>query len=300
MTALLSEVAYWMSEKGGSILGGETLSRGILAHAQSLPAGSAIRARDLTHLGGRAAVDQALSRLARRGHIHRSGRGLYTASRRGDAETAPEAQTAAWQAKRRSILTVASKLFGERGFDRVSMRDIASPAKIHMATLYHYFPDKQALYTAVVREAFEVSARLALSNVDGQGAPAERIRAWAVATIEFLLEASPAARLIDRETLLSRGGSHPVPQEAMVMSRIAHEQISALLSELSPPILGSMKASRVGEMLRSVIYGAINQRGVFQGIDPDRRDLEAEAIKRDVLIVIAHILGLPASWAAIN
>nr|WP_314433972.1 DUF6088 family protein [uncultured Brevundimonas sp.] len=54
-----------------------SLSVRILEQAGSLPEGSAIAAKSLLHLGSRAAVDQALSRLVRRGSLMRAGRGLY-------------------------------------------------------------------------------------------------------------------------------------------------------------------------------------------------------------------------------
>lgn len=53
------------------------LSAQILDQAGSLPEGAAIAAKSLLHLGSRAAVDQALSRLVRRGKLMRAGRGLY-------------------------------------------------------------------------------------------------------------------------------------------------------------------------------------------------------------------------------
>jgi len=43
----------------------------------SLPEAAPIYAKALLHLGSRAAVDQALSRLVRRGQLLRAGRGLY-------------------------------------------------------------------------------------------------------------------------------------------------------------------------------------------------------------------------------
>lgn len=43
------------------------------------PEDTPFSASDFLDLAGRAAVDQALSRLARRGQLHRVGRGLYTA-----------------------------------------------------------------------------------------------------------------------------------------------------------------------------------------------------------------------------
>ena len=55
----------------------EKLSEAILRHARNQPEGAPLSAKGLLHLGGRAAVDQALSRLARRGELLRAGRGLY-------------------------------------------------------------------------------------------------------------------------------------------------------------------------------------------------------------------------------
>lgn len=53
------------------------VSEAILAETAGLPEGAPITAKALLHLGGRAAVDQALSRLAKRGKLLRAERGLY-------------------------------------------------------------------------------------------------------------------------------------------------------------------------------------------------------------------------------
>lgn len=53
------------------------LAENILAYAAGLPEGVPLAAKDLLHLGNRAAVDQALSRLARHGRLQRAGRGIY-------------------------------------------------------------------------------------------------------------------------------------------------------------------------------------------------------------------------------
>ena len=55
----------------------QKLSESILHHARNRPEGVPLSAKGLLHLGSRAAVDQALSRLARRGELLRAGRGLY-------------------------------------------------------------------------------------------------------------------------------------------------------------------------------------------------------------------------------
>ena len=55
----------------------ERLSETILRHAQRQPEGTPVLAKGLLHLGCRAAVDQALSRLVGRGALLRAGRGVY-------------------------------------------------------------------------------------------------------------------------------------------------------------------------------------------------------------------------------
>jgi hypothetical protein len=53
------------------------LSEKILKHAKERPEGAPICAKEFLHLGNRAAVDQTLSRLVRRKHLMRAGRGIY-------------------------------------------------------------------------------------------------------------------------------------------------------------------------------------------------------------------------------
>lgn len=55
----------------------QRLTEQILSHAKGLPEGTPLAAKSLLHLGSRAAVDQALSRLAERRQLLRAGRGVY-------------------------------------------------------------------------------------------------------------------------------------------------------------------------------------------------------------------------------
>jgi len=54
-----------------------TLAERVLEHATQVPEGTPVSAKELLHLGNRAAVDQTLSRLVRRGALLRVGRGTY-------------------------------------------------------------------------------------------------------------------------------------------------------------------------------------------------------------------------------
>jgi uncharacterized protein DUF6088 len=53
------------------------VAKEILEFSAKVPEGTVLSARGLLHLGGRAAVDQALSRLARESHLLRVSRGRY-------------------------------------------------------------------------------------------------------------------------------------------------------------------------------------------------------------------------------
>ena len=54
-----------------------TTTQKIREYSREAPEGTVLAAKELLHLGSRAAVDQALSRLSRAGELERIGRGLY-------------------------------------------------------------------------------------------------------------------------------------------------------------------------------------------------------------------------------
>jgi len=85
----------------------QRLSELILAHAAELPEGTSLSAKGLLHLGNRAAVDQALSRLAERGQLIRAGRGVYlrpVASRFGARAPSVEQAVEALAAQRGEVI----------------------------------------------------------------------------------------------------------------------------------------------------------------------------------------------------
>lgn len=55
----------------------ESLAKQVLEQAARLPEGTPLVAKELLHLGTRAAVDQVLARLVKRGELMRAGRGVY-------------------------------------------------------------------------------------------------------------------------------------------------------------------------------------------------------------------------------
>ena len=49
------------------------------------------------------------------------------------------------------ILTVALKLFSDRGFHNVSMQEIAEESEFSVGTLYKFFESKESLFAALMK-----------------------------------------------------------------------------------------------------------------------------------------------------
>src|SRR4051794_1772857 len=56
---------------------------------------------------------------------------------------------------RREILDTALDLFAERGYHGTSVREIATAVGVRESALYHHFPSKEAVLTAVLADHAE-------------------------------------------------------------------------------------------------------------------------------------------------
>jgi AcrR family transcriptional regulator len=83
------------------------------------------------------------------------------------------------------IFEVACRLFAQKGFDGVSMRDIALECGISKATLYHYFPDKDSLLRPLAMGVTK-ALYLHVARHDDPTLPAtQRLRHLVVETARF-------------------------------------------------------------------------------------------------------------------
>jgi AcrR family transcriptional regulator len=79
----------------------------------------------------------------------------------------------------RKILNAAGEVFAEHGFKAATVRDICKRAEVHnIAAVNYYFGDKEKLYQAVVRHAFQGSDAVEVPPPEfPEGAtPAEKLR----------------------------------------------------------------------------------------------------------------------------
>lgn len=78
--------------------------------------------------------------------------------------------------RRTHILEESIKLFATRGYDAVSMRDIARAVGITPAALYHHFTNKKHLHACAIQHAFRGKTQPAIDMLaTTMGTPVERL-----------------------------------------------------------------------------------------------------------------------------
>jgi AcrR family transcriptional regulator len=78
---------------------------------------------------------------------------------------------------RRKVIDTALRLFGEHGYDAVTMEQIANEVDIAKGTLYNYFPVKEAILEGFVQRRFKEQASERLDLIHSLPGTRERMRA---------------------------------------------------------------------------------------------------------------------------
>src|SRR6185295_2177520 len=78
--------------------------------------------------------------------------------------------------RREQLISVATKLFAERGYEATTTAAIAEAAGVTEPILYRHFQNKQDLFVAIVREMSDLTMRHWRDLTAGIEDPAEAIR----------------------------------------------------------------------------------------------------------------------------
>ncbi|MBF6058872.1 MULTISPECIES: TetR/AcrR family transcriptional regulator [Thiomicrorhabdus] len=73
------------------------------------------------------------------------------------------------------ILKTAAELFASKGYDALSMRDIASACDIKAPSLYNHFKDKQALYQATLKFVFKQQSQALVCCLESDLPPKQKL-----------------------------------------------------------------------------------------------------------------------------
>jgi AcrR family transcriptional regulator len=180
--------------------------------------------------------------------------------------------------QRERILDTALDLMSRRGSSGVSMRQLAKACGVQVAAIYHYFPSKDALLTAVIEER-RYSARLAdLAPLDIDAPVEERLRRVFELFWEGALEEEPVLRLLLGEALRSEAVALPTGSALLDVFR------SGVVMALEQVVPEVRDAKAVSELYMAQVFSAF-VRHVFEPEVPTSviGEDQAEVLVRVVL-----------------
>jgi AcrR family transcriptional regulator len=121
--------------------------------------------------------------------------------------------------KRQFIVDTALALMAERGVDNTSMRTLADACGLNVGALYHYFPSKADLLSAVIAER-QYDALMSEAPVSaGTGTPEERLAKILATIYDGVLLEEPVWRLVLAESCRGHSGAVGAARELIELLR---------------------------------------------------------------------------------
>lgn len=193
---------------------------------------------------------------------------------------------------RARLLEAARRLFAERGFEDVTVREICREAGANLALVNYYFGDKLGLYLELVNEAI-ASVRafntLAMTAPPGSSAE-ERLRVFVRGLLYRVFE------LRGKDTWVHRLIQHELSRPTEAATRILQEAMAPrirYLAEIASELLSCPKKDpRVMHCVASVhglclVYSRIVLADRFKAVMPDL----ASDGPLDVDDAVAHVVA---------
>lgn len=197
---------------------------------------------------------------------------------------------------------VATAMFAERGFRKVTVREICHAARANVAAVNYHFGDKLGLYLAIVQDGIAImreSNRLA--EEAGRGLPADqRLRAF----LHVFLSRVAGSDLTDKGSwisqMMSREMEEPTPALDLVITEVIEPRLAYLGAAIAELLGCPMSDDRVKRCFASIqgqcmIYRPHLVRERFLGISgPIDVDRVADHITDFSLAGIRALASAPA------
>ncbi|MDP4223082.1 MAG: TetR/AcrR family transcriptional regulator [Bacteroidota bacterium] len=97
--------------------------------------------------------------------------------------------------KSEKIIGTAQQLFGLYGVEKTTMQEIADDLQISKASLYYYFPDKESLYTAVIRKEQMEFLKILENDLKFIKDPADCLRKYTLARLTYFRKLMNLSRI---------------------------------------------------------------------------------------------------------
>jgi AcrR family transcriptional regulator len=124
-------------------------------------------------------------------------------SRRHRAISAPASR---FDRRLAEILTHATDVFCEKGYEGASMRDLSRASGMSLAGLYYYFESKERLLFLIQRHTFSTIVQRLKGRLEGVTDHEERIRIFILNHLEYFLANQQAMKVLSHEADVLKNG----------------------------------------------------------------------------------------------
>ena len=176
------------------------------------------------------------------------------------------------EARQRHILECAKRVFAEKGFHAANVSHICAAAGIGRGTLYLYFANKKAVFTAIVREVLGRVQALMKSRRAGSYPPPESLRRgevieWSARQLrrifEVVFEDERTLRILLREAVGLDASVEELLGEidealiALVAADLADSQRGGIVrADLAPRLTATLMVGGVEKLALSALRSA--------------------------------------------
>ncbi|MBI4941769.1 MAG: TetR/AcrR family transcriptional regulator [Actinobacteria bacterium] len=174
-----------------------------------------------------------------------------TQTRTHDTATARRSDT------RDRLLAVAIEMFGSRGYDSTSLRDIASAVGIKPPAVYNHFESKEQLLGEAVSWMIADFMTCVVTPDDPTADAMVRLRGLMTRHVHYQLEKGALARANDL-MMESEALRHTMPEDAAARVRRDMRSYIDLLTDLVAQVRAKGGAGRKATSARVVAFGIVS------------------------------------------
>ena len=168
---------------------------------------------------------------------------------------------------RKRILEVAEALFAQHGYSGTSLDAIAEQVGMHPPGIWYYFPDKWALYEAVVGDVVGALERVTTAALTSARSPEQRLLAAATEWVDLLAARPTLASLLLRESANPDPSTMPrvIPESGQRLQALVQDLIREIQPDVNPDDVFYFQSATTGSTL---FYATALQRLVSGPTEP--------------------------------
>jgi AcrR family transcriptional regulator len=170
------------------------------------------------------------------------------------------------------ILTHATDVFCEKGYEGASMRDLSRVSGMSLAGLYYYFESKERLLFLIQKHTFSTIVQRLKARLEGVDDPAQQIRIFILNHLEYFLANPASMKVLSHEADALKNG---FASEVATIKREYYRICVGLLDELKSG-RGLQFSTRIAVLS---LFGMMNW--IYTWHNP-RVDADAEQLAREM------------------